>query len=181
MDIPAASTPIVCDMTNAPDTAEERLAEYQHLFTRALIGRERTPGGIRFRFHAEPGIAPWVRDLAAREKACCAFFAFEVSTRGDEVVWDAAVSDDDDARATLAELYALPDTAVASLDELRQRLAPQGLDIESNPAGTIHRVRHTGNHTGVHVGDRAGDASSAGPELGPGLHSIPRYRFTVEA
>jgi hypothetical protein len=149
MDIPAASTPIVCDMTNAPDTPEERLAEYQHLFTRALIGRERTREGIRFRFRAEPGIAPWVRDLAAREKACCAFFAFEVTTHGDEVVWDAAVSDNDDARATLDELYALPDTAVASLDELRQRLAPKGLAIESNPAGTIHRARHTGTHTSI--------------------------------
>jgi hypothetical protein len=150
MDIPAASTPIVCDMTGAPDTPEERLAEYQHLFSRALIGRERIPEGIRFRFRAEPGIAPWVRDLAARERACCAFFAFEVTTCGDEVVWDAAVSDNDDARATLNELYELPDTAVASLDELRQRLAPQGLDIESDPAGTIHRPRHTG----LHVPDR---------------------------
>jgi hypothetical protein len=41
MDIPTTTTPIVCDMTNASDTGPERLAEYQQLFTRALIGRER--------------------------------------------------------------------------------------------------------------------------------------------
>ena len=61
-------------MTDAPDTAIERLAEYEGLYTEALIGRERTDDGIRFRFRARPGLEEWVRDLAAREKACCAFF-----------------------------------------------------------------------------------------------------------
>ena len=82
-----------------------------------------------------------MRDLAAREKACCAFWAFEVSTRADEVTWDVAVPDNDAARATLDELHALPDTVLAGLDDLRQRLLPKDLDIESDPGGTIHRAR----------------------------------------
>jgi hypothetical protein len=114
MEIPAASTPIVCDMTNALDTELERVAEYRRLFAQALIGRQRTAEGIRFRLRAEPGVEPWVRDLAAREKACCAFFAFDVAVEGDEVVWDCAVSDNDLARTVLDEFYALPDTLAAT-------------------------------------------------------------------
>jgi hypothetical protein len=100
--------PIACDMTNAPDTGPERIAEYERLFAQALTGRERTAAGIRFRLRADPGIEDWVRDLAAREKACCSFFDFSVATVGDEVHWDATVVDDDTARAILDEFYALP-------------------------------------------------------------------------
>lgn len=57
-------------MSTAPDTAQQRLDEYQRLF-----GQEKTSQGIRFRLRAEPGVAAWVRDLADREKACCALFA----------------------------------------------------------------------------------------------------------
>lgn len=35
MDGQASTTPIVCDMTTAPDTGSERLREYQRLFTQA--------------------------------------------------------------------------------------------------------------------------------------------------
>src|SRR5918996_4913829 len=69
----AATPPIVCDMTTGTDTAAERFADYQLLFATALTGRERTDDGIRFRFRAAPGLEDRVRDLAAREKACCAF------------------------------------------------------------------------------------------------------------
>jgi hypothetical protein len=97
--------PIVCDMTDAPDTATERIAEYQRIFTRALIGRERTDNGIRFRFGAEPGLEAWIADLAAREKACCGFFDFAVTRHGNEIWWDASVVDDDLARSILEEFY----------------------------------------------------------------------------
>ncbi|MFG1946423.1 hypothetical protein [Nonomuraea sp. NPDC048826] len=118
---------IVCDMTTARDTPEERLAEYGRLFGRALTGRERTGEGIRFRLRAEDGLEEWVRDLAAREKACCAFFSFEVTATGDEVVWDAAVPDDEAARAILEEFYLLPETSVTDPDGLRRRLEDRGL------------------------------------------------------
>ncbi|MEV0166252.1 hypothetical protein B0I32_13293 [Nonomuraea fuscirosea] len=139
MDIPPASTPIVCDMTTAPDTPQERLDEYRHLFAEHLIGRERTTQGIRFRLNAEPGVAAWVRDLAAREQACCAFFAFDVAVEGDEVIWDCAVSDDDTARALLEEYYLLPDLAHQSPEALEHHLAAKGLHFTTDPA---HPHRH---------------------------------------
>ena len=156
MQIPDASTPIVCDMTDAPDTGVERLAEYRRLFTQpAFLGRERTAAGIRFRFRAEPGLEAWLRDLAAREKACCAFFAFDISVEGDhmhgdqvhgdhvhgdQVIFEAAVTDDDLARAILEEYYALPATLVDSVDGLNERLAVRGVVFTSDAAGTVHRV-----------------------------------------
>lgn len=142
MEIPDASTPIVCDMTDAPDTDVERLAEYQRLFTQAaFLGRERTAEGIRFRFRAEPGLEKWVRDLATREKACCGFFAFDITTDGDEVRYNAAVTDNDLARAILEEYYALPDTLVENVDDLRERLIGRGVAFTSNAAGTVHQVQ----------------------------------------
>lgn len=102
---------ITCDMSTARDTPAERLAEYRRLFAQALVGRERTAEGIRFRFRADEGVEAWVRDLAAREKACCAFFDFAVAAEGHEVRWDASVVDDDAARAILDEFYDLPDAS----------------------------------------------------------------------
>ncbi|GAA3159984.1 MULTISPECIES: hypothetical protein [Nonomuraea] len=125
MDIPAPGTPVVCDMSTASDTPRQRLDEYHELFGRHLIARERTAQGIRFRLRAEPGVAAWVRDLAAREKACCAFFAFDVTGTGEEVVWDCAVIDDETARAVLDEFYHLTD----DLEGAMERLTAKGLWI----------------------------------------------------
>ena len=62
---------VVCDMTGAPDTGAERLAEYGRLFEAAFVARERTsPSGIRWVLRADPGIEAWAADLAARENAC---------------------------------------------------------------------------------------------------------------
>ena len=99
--------PIACDMTGAPDTLPERLAEYRRLFGTALVGRERTADGIRFRFRADDEVEAWVRDLAVREKACCGFFTFVVTRDADAVTWDASVVDDDMARAVLDQFYDL--------------------------------------------------------------------------
>jgi hypothetical protein len=90
------------------------MAEYQRLFQGYLAGRSQTGTGIRFCFRAEPGVEDWVRDLARREKACCGFFDFTVSTDGHEIRWDAAVLDDEQARQALDEFYGLPDTLGAS-------------------------------------------------------------------
>lgn len=130
MDLPAADTPVVCDLTNATDTPEQRLDEYRRLFGQALISRERTANQVRFRLRADDGVEAWVRDLAAREKACCAFFAFEVTTAGDEVVWDAAVIENETALAVLDEFYAL--TEAGTLDDLRARFTSRGLTF-TNP------------------------------------------------
>jgi hypothetical protein len=142
VDSPAV-TPIVCDMTDAPDTGPQRFAEYQRLFDRALIARERTPDGIRFRFQAQPGIEAWIRDLAAREKACCGFFTFTVTPLDGEVRWDTTVVDDDDARAILEEFYALPDTAGEGVDGLHDRLGGRGLRVVSDPGGAVQHLEHS--------------------------------------
>ena len=141
MDKPTTTTPIVCDMTSAPDTGPERLLEYGRLFGQALVGRERTAYGIRFRLRADDGIEAWVRDLAAREKACCSFFDFDIRTRGDEVLWDATVVDDDIARDILDEFYALPDTAADGLEAVESRLTDRGLRFIPNPGATVTEVR----------------------------------------
>jgi hypothetical protein len=150
MEIPAASTPIVCDMTTATDTEEQRLAEYRRLFAQALVGKERTAEGIRFRFRVQRGVEAWVRDLAVREKACCAFYEYTVTMDGDEVLWDCAVPDDDMARAILDEFYALPAMLAESpdvgMDTLRERFARHGLAIITDPAGTVHTVQPTERH-----------------------------------
>jgi hypothetical protein len=104
-----ATPPVVCDMTDAPDSPAERLDEYRRLFAAALTGRERTARGIRFRFRSDEGLEDWVRDLAARERACCAFFSFDITGHGGELWWDAWVIDDDAARAVLDGFYDLPD------------------------------------------------------------------------
>jgi hypothetical protein len=133
--------PIACDMTDAPDTGPERMAEYQRLFAETLVGRERTGTGIRFRLRADQGIEDWVRDLAAREKACCRFFDFNISTVGDEVRWDVSVIDDDIARAVLDEYYALPDNLSSGVEGLENRLRQRGLEIVENRDGTVTEVR----------------------------------------
>jgi hypothetical protein len=130
-------TPIICDMTDAPDTATERLAEYERLFTTALTGRERTADGIRFRFRADPGLEDWVRDLAAREKACCGFFTFDVTVHGGEVWLDASVVDDDLARQILDEYYRLPDTVTDGAAALFDRFMQQGLQVMIRDQGLL--------------------------------------------
>ena len=134
------TTPIVCDMTNAADTGPERMTEYQRLFGQHLIRRARTAEGIEFRLRADPGVEAWVRDLAAREKACCPFFDFAIAVDGDDIRWHASVVDDDIARAILDEFYDLPDTATEGVDGLEERLTSRGLQITSNPDGTVTEV-----------------------------------------
>jgi len=101
--------PIVCDMTGAPDTPDERLAEYARLFAHAYVGRERTGERVRWRFDAAPDVEAWARDLAARENACCAFMQHTVRVVDGEVWWDATTIDDPTARAVLDFFYELPD------------------------------------------------------------------------
>ena len=106
--------PIVCDMSSAVDTPAERLETYAALFAEALVGRERTEDGIRFRFADRPGVHARVLDLAVKEKACCPFFTFAVDVHGEEVWWDASVGADA-ARAVLEGFFALPETGRAQV------------------------------------------------------------------
>jgi hypothetical protein len=134
MQFPTPATPIVCDMSTAPDTGPERMAEYQRLFAQALVGREETGQGIRFWLRADEGIEEWVRDLAAREKACCPFLTSTVTRSAGQVQWDVTAIDDDLARAVLTEYYALPDTIEQGLEVIGDRLAEIGLQVIGDPA-----------------------------------------------
>lgn len=120
---------IVCDMSEAPDSLQERFEAYRRLFAQSLIGRERQGKGIRFRFRATPGVEARVRDLAAREKACCAFFDFRVSVVDDEVVWDGWTIDDPLARQVLEEFYGLPDSLGEGPEASLERLGGLGLRV----------------------------------------------------
>jgi hypothetical protein len=143
--IPAVDTPVVaCDMTDAPDTPEERIAEYSRLFARHLVGRERTAEGIRFRLRADDGVEVWVQDLSAREKACCPFMDFAVATVDAEVHWDMTVVDDDVARAILNEFYDLPEIVPGGMKRLEDRITGLGFQITTNDAGTVTEVRPGG-------------------------------------
>jgi hypothetical protein len=120
---PATTPPpaVVCDMTAAPDTGEQRLDEYARLFAAAFVSRERTDTGMRWRLRADAGIEDWARDLAARENACCAFMTTTVTAAGGQVLWDATTIDDPAARAVLDLMYELPVTRWTHADEMHER------------------------------------------------------------
>jgi hypothetical protein len=132
---------IACDMTDAPDTPQERMAEYGRLFAETFVGRERTPEGIRFRLRADDGVEAWVRDLMAREKACCPFFDFSLTAVGAELHWDVGVVDDDTARAVLDEFYDVPHTAAGGVQGMADRLAGRGFVVTTGDGGTTTEVR----------------------------------------
>jgi len=133
MDLEVNPVPIVCDMSTAPDTGPQRLTEYDRLFSTHLLGRERSGEGIRFRLRADHGVEEWIRELAARERACCAFLDSQIAVEDDQVVWDITTIDDDLARAILDDYYDLPDSAGADADELERRLSAKGLQFIGTP------------------------------------------------
>jgi hypothetical protein len=126
---PRRHVPVVCDLADAPDTAEERIAEYQRLFARHLVECTTADGMVRFRFRADDRVEAWVRDLMAREQRCCGFFEFTVRLDDDDVIWDATVGDDDAARAMLAEWARLPEAVAGGTDEVRDRWTGRGLEF----------------------------------------------------
>jgi hypothetical protein len=139
VDVPA----IACDLTEAPDTAEERMAEYARLFDRALTGRDRTDEGVRLRFRADEGVEAWVRDLAVREKACCPFYTFAVGTAGGEVWWDISLvngvagGDENTARTLLDTYYHAPDYAADGVAGMTRWLAGEGFAVTANESGMV--------------------------------------------
>jgi hypothetical protein len=140
MDLEANPMPIVCDMSTAPDTGLQRLAEYDRLFSRHLLGRQRRGAGIRFRLRADHGVEAWVRDLAAREKACCGFLDSQIVVERGQVVWDITTIDDDIARSILDEYYDLPASAGADAEELERRLSAKGLKFIGAPGSRVIQV-----------------------------------------
>jgi hypothetical protein len=134
MDRDVNPMPIVCVMSTAPDTGPQRLAEYDRLFSTHLLGRERTGDGIRFRLRADHGVEAWVRDLAAREKACCGFLDSQIAVERGQVLWDITTIDNDIAQAILDEYYDLPETAGADADKPERGFRPKVCNSSAHPA-----------------------------------------------
>jgi hypothetical protein len=124
---PRPGTPIVCDMSSAEDTPQERLREYDRLFERALLRRERRADAVVLCFRADPDALGAVSDLARREAACCPFLDYRVETVGDELVWTITNTIAGDGRAAvdviLDAFHALPDHAGSGVEGLPGGLA----------------------------------------------------------
>ncbi len=100
--------PIVCDLTDAPDTPAARLEAYARLFSLGLQSSERTATGMRWRFRHSHEAEDLARELAALENACCGFMTTTVTVVGDELRWDATTVDDPMAQAVLDLMRELP-------------------------------------------------------------------------
>ena len=86
-----ASVPIVCTIDGG--AVEARLAQIEQM--RSSLSRiERTENGLLLHFPASSGIEADVRQFAVDEKACCAFWGFEVTVDADDLRlrWDAPPS-----------------------------------------------------------------------------------------
>ena len=116
----SATTPtrFVCDMTAAPDSPRERAAEYRRLFALALTRRDRTAEAVIWRFAAHPGIEAWLRDLAAREAACCPFLRYAVAAEGDEVVVEIAAAAEAALQPVLDMVQRWPDEIAGAMPAL---------------------------------------------------------------
>jgi hypothetical protein len=115
-------TPIACDMTDAPDTLPQRLAEYRRLFDHALIRRESTATSTSFWFVARPGVRDWVLDLARREAVCCPFLSYAVDQDGEEIVWTISGGLGASDMASLDEILADPELSSANSEALARSL-----------------------------------------------------------
>jgi hypothetical protein len=74
-------------------TAERplRLAELEALFAEAVRGVEPDGDVVRLRMTGPAGLYDRVRDLAARESACCSFFRFDLDGSDADLVLTVAV------------------------------------------------------------------------------------------
>ena len=126
---------LVCDMTAAPDTPHERMAEYARLFEHALAGRQRTAGAVIWRFAARAGVEAWVRDLSAREAACCPFLVYTVTAHDSEITWQVAGDQDPMVQAILDQFHQLPENIGDGLPGLLGRLHVAGLEVQTSDDG----------------------------------------------
>jgi hypothetical protein len=79
------------DACTLPTAAQPlRVAEFDTLFATALRAVERRAPEV-LRLVLDATAADRVRDLVARESACCAFFDFHLSSAGEHVVLDVRV------------------------------------------------------------------------------------------
>lgn len=81
--------PESCTLPTAAHQA--RQGEFEALFATALSAQRVGHLHLRLRFAGSDALANTVRDLAARESACCSFFDFTVCVDDDQVLLDVRV------------------------------------------------------------------------------------------
>lgn len=130
----ASDEPIVCLLAGR-EAQEERLAAFRALFL-FLEHTDPRPGGFRWIFRGEnPDAEARVRELAAKEQACCPFFRFSVYPEGAMVVWD--VTAPERAHQVMAAFMLLPETLRAGVDAeaLKLALTDAGLHFTEDEHG----------------------------------------------
>lgn len=84
--------PVACSLT--PGEAVHRLGEWRSLIGEAAGPPQRTERGARVHFPHTPDLEHRVRALAAAEKECCSFFAFDVRADGGDLMLDIEAPDE---------------------------------------------------------------------------------------
>jgi hypothetical protein len=95
---------IACSLSTAE--APGRVEEWGRVVDDFVAETVRTSAGVRFRLKDGPESRAVVRDLARREKACCAFFDFGFVDHAGSVWLE--VGGPDEARMILDQLFRLP-------------------------------------------------------------------------
>ncbi len=74
-------------------TAERplRLAEFDVLFRTAVRRVERRENGVQIHLSGGIGLVERVRDLTARETACCSFFTFDIAGTDQDLLLNVSV------------------------------------------------------------------------------------------
>jgi hypothetical protein len=81
--------PIACTLTSTD--AMDRTAEWRHFLGECVVAASRTDHELRLTLAPEDATLLRAVDLAAREKACCAFFSFSIEIAADSRVLVIAV------------------------------------------------------------------------------------------
>ena len=103
--------PIVCtgDLRDKP-AVQAQVDGYRAAF-RHLLATELFDGGFRWIFARSVELESELRSLAKNERACCAFFQFDLRATGDRIAWE--VRGDQRARSVLEEFSRLPERLAA--------------------------------------------------------------------
>lgn len=108
------------------------MAEYARLFDHALPASERTSDAAIWRFTSHAGVEPWVRDLAAREAACCPFLTYTVTADHAEVTYQITGDSRPTIKTILDEIHHLPHHSTDGLHGLLQRLDTAGMQLHTS-------------------------------------------------
>ena len=88
-----------------------------------LVGRTRTASGVQFRVREAPEVVGALQEFVHREKACCPFFDFDISSMGAEVRLD--IEGPPEARPLLDLLFQLAEPGAPAGPRARSPQAPR--------------------------------------------------------